>query len=237
MMFRPVSEAPQSVIHRLHPFVKMGAGAGCTALALMMTDPRSLGMLLLLFLLVLGIARVSVSFRQALSILLFMGTVAGLNFWASGDPNQALAYGLRLAVFIVAMPAMALTTAPQEMSRALSRLPLPPGLVVALLLVWRFFPKMAEDAREMRLAARLRGRTVGGPAARIYRGFLVPMAFCVVGYADQVTLALELRGFSPAADRTCRRPPRFHGRDAAFLALVLLFAGAAGWVQWSGALP
>ncbi len=237
MMIRTPSDGPGTVIHRLHPFVKMGAGAGCTALALLMTDPRSLGILLLLFLVVLGIARVSVSFRRALFILLLLGTVAGLNVWASGDPNQALAYGLRLAVFMVAMPAMALTTAPQEMSRALSRLPLPPGLVVALLLVWRFFPKMAEDAREMRLAARLRGRTVGGPAARIYRGFLVPMAFCVVGYADQVTLALELRGFSPAADRTCRRPPRFGHRDAAFLALVLLVAGSAGWLQWAGGSP
>ena len=237
MMFRASSDGPRTVIHRLHPFVKMGAGAGCTALALLMTDPRSLGILLLFFLLALGAARVSVSFRQALSILLLMGTVAGLNFWAAGDPNQALAYGLRLAVFIVAMPAMALTTAPQEMARALSRLPLPPGLVVALLLVWRFFPKMAEDAHEMRQAARLRGRAAGGPVARIYRGFLVPMAFCVVGYADQVTLALELRGFSPAADRTCRRPPRFRRDDAVFLALVMLFAGAAGWIQWSGGLP
>jgi len=237
MIFRTSPDTPLSVIHRLHPFVKMGAGAGCTALALLMTDPRSLGLLFLLFLLALGTARVSAPFRRALFILLLLGTVAGLNFWASGDPSQALAYGLRLAVFIVAMPAMALTTAPQEMARALSRLPLPPGLVVALLLVWRFFPKMAEDALEMRRAARLRGRTAGGPIHRVYRGFLVPMAFCVVGYADQATLALELRGFSPAADRTCRRPPRFHRRDAAFLALVLLFAGAAGWVQWSGALP
>jgi len=65
----------------------------------------------------------------------------------------------------------------------------------------------------------------------------VPMAFCVVGYADQVTLAPELRGFSPAAHRTCRRPPRFHRRDAAFLLLVLLVAAAAGWVQWSGGSP
>jgi energy-coupling factor transporter transmembrane protein EcfT len=59
----------------------------------------------------------------------------------------------------------------------------------------------------------------------------------MVGYADQVTLALELRGFSPAAQRTCRRPPRFHRRDAAFLTLVLLVAGAAGWLQWSGGTP
>lgn len=237
MMFQPPSDVSPSVIHRLHPFVKMGAGAGCTALALLLTDPRSLGLLLLLFLIALGTARVAVRFRQALFILLLMGSVAGLNFWASGDPDQALAYGLRLAVFIVAMPAMALATPPQEMARALSRLPLPPGLVVALLLVWRFFPKMAEDAQEMRRAARLRGRTAGGPIHRIYRGFLVPMAFCMVGYADQVTLALELRGFSPAAHRTCRRPPRFHRRDAAFLTLVLLVAGAAGWLQWSGGTP
>lgn len=127
MMVQTPSDVSPSVIQRLHPFVKMGAGAGSTALALLLTDPRSLGLLLLLFLIALGTARAAVRLRQALSILLLMGSVAGLNFWASGDPDQALAYSLRLAVFIVAMPAMALATAPQEMARALSRLPLPPG--------------------------------------------------------------------------------------------------------------
>ncbi len=233
-MFRPPSDGPQTVIHRLHPFAKMGVGAGATAYALVLTDPRSLGIVLLFFLLILGTARISPPLRQVATLLLFPALVAGLNFWASGDPDQARAYGLRLAVFMVAMPAMAAATAPQDLARALSRLPLPSGLVVALLLVWRFFPRMAQDAREMRQAARLRGRNGGGPITRVYRGFLVPMAFSVVGYADQVTLALELRGFSPAAPRTCRRPPRFHRRDAAFVGLALLFAGTAGWLQQCG---
>jgi len=225
-------DTPPTVIHRLHPLVKMGAGAGLTALALVLTRPEALGLILCVFLLALTAARLRPTLRQILGLLILVGMVGGLNYWAARDPAQAVSYSLRLAVFGAGMPVMAAATRPQELARALSQLPVPAGVTLALLLVWRFFPEMASEAREMRRAARLRGRQGGGGMHRLVRGYLVPMAFCMVEYADRISLALELRGFSPSAGRTCFRPPRLHRRDALFGMLILGAGFAAGWLQW-----
>jgi energy-coupling factor transport system permease protein len=115
----------------------------------------------------------------------------------------------------------------------LAATPLPSGLSMALLLVWRFFPLLAADARQMRQAAMLRGGAAGdGFFQRLHRGLLVPLAFSVIEYADRVTLALELRGFSPATKRTCAKPPQAGREDLIFLLLTLSAACAAAWLQW-----
>jgi len=229
-------EAAKTPVHRLHPFVKMGVGFGFTAYALVMIDPRSLALLLSFFLLTLIVARISWSIKQWASAIVFLGVLTGLNFWASSDPSHAAAYSLRLAVFITGIPVLAATTAPQEMSRALSRLPLPPGLVVAVVLVWRFFPMMAAEVREMRQAALLRGRQGRSRQNAFFRGFVVPMAFCMVEYSDRVALTLELRGFSPRAARSCYNPPTIGLNDGLYIGLAAITAAMAALLQW-GAGP
>lgn len=231
------SEATRlTVIHRLHPFVKMGVGIGFTGLALCLREPSALAVLMGFLLGVLGLARLRPSGRRMLFAALFLGAVTGLNFWAARDSSHAAAYSLRLAVFILAVPVCAGTTAPQELARALAMTPLPAGMVVALMLVWRFFPMMAAELQQMRQAARLRGRA-GGGLTRIYRGLVVPLAFCVLDYTDRITLALELRGFSPGSGRTCRRRPAAGAADAGFLLLALGAVLAAGWLQGGGGVP
>ncbi len=91
---------------------------------------------------------------------------------------------------------------------------------------------MAEEARQMRQAAMLRGRTGGNLPTRFYRGFLVPLAFCIIEYTDRITLALELRGFTPSAGRTCHQPPRAGIRDVIFGFLAMGAAGSASFLQW-----
>ncbi len=232
------SEASRrTVIHRLHPFVKMAVGIGFTGFALCLREPSALALLLGFLLSTFVMARLRPSGRRILFAALFLGAVTGLNFWAARDPSHAAAYCLRLAVFLLAIPVCAGTTAPQELTRALARTPLPPGMVVALMLVWRFFPLMAAEVQQMRQAARLRGRACGGALTRLYRGLVVPMAFCVLDYTDRITLALELRGFSPEAGRTCRRQPAAGAADAGFLLLALGTVLAAGWLQWGGGAP
>jgi energy-coupling factor transport system permease protein len=233
-MFFTRVEVGKTAVHRMHPFIKMGVGFGFTVYALIMIDPRALMLLLLFFLATLLVARISLSAKQWLGALIFLGLLTGLNFWASSDPAQAAAYSLRLAVFIVGIPVLAATTAPQEMARALSRLPLPPGLVVAVVLVWRFFPVMAAEAREMRQASLLRVHQKGSRLKAFFRGFVVPMAFCMVEYADQVALTLEVRGFCPQAARSCYNPPKLGVNDAVYLGLAAACAAMAAMLQWSG---
>ncbi|BBO89138.1 energy-coupling factor transporter transmembrane component T family protein [Desulfosarcina ovata] len=226
--------ARETAVHRLHPFSKMAVGMGVTVYALILVDPVALFILLAFLLCVAGMAGVRISARRWLGLLIFFTIFAALNFSASDDHAHALAYCLRLAVFMAAVPVMAATTAPQEMVRALTRVHLPPGLIVSLLLVWRFFPVMAAEVREMRQAALLRGRRMGGVWMRFYRGSMVPLAFAVVEYSDKIALALEIRGFNPGARRSCYALPRFKRGDAVYLALAAVVCLLAAGIQWGG---
>lgn len=225
-------DLPSTIIHRLHPFSKMAVGAGFSCLALCLKSPLALSVLLSFMVIVMAAARVQLTRRHWLSIFLFLSVISTLNFLASQDTMHAATYSIRFAVFLAAMPIMAATTAPQQMTQALSRTPLPGGIVMALLLVWRFFPLMADEARQMRQAALLRGSVAEGVVPRMYRGLLIPLAFCVIEYTDRITLALELRGFTPTERRTCHCKLKAGLRDAGFGAAALGAGGFAVWLQW-----
>lgn len=230
ILFNP--KAAATVIHRLHPFSKMAAGAGFSILALCFTRPVALSVLLVFVLMILIIARVRLTYRQWLSIFLFLFVMSMVNYLASQDMEHTATYSMRFAIFLTAMPLLAVTTAPEQMTQALSRTPLPGGVVMALMLVWRFFPLMVDEARQMRQAALLRRSGAEGAAVRIYRGLLIPLAFCVIAYTDRITLALELRGFTPNKRRTYRQRCTAGVHDAWF-SMAALGAGCfAGWLQW-----
>ncbi|MBW2109751.1 MAG: energy-coupling factor transporter transmembrane protein EcfT, partial [Deltaproteobacteria bacterium] len=146
----------------------------------------------------------------------------------------AATYSLRFGVFLTTMPILAATTDPQQMAQALSRTPIPAGMAMALLLIWRFFPVMAEEVRQMRRAALLHGNICDSFVRRIYRGLLVPIAFCLIEYTDRITLALELRGFTPSERRTCHRPIKAGMGDIGFALASLCAVGIAVWLQWGG---
>lgn len=223
---------PSTVIHRLHPFSKMLVGSGFSGLALCLRDPLALSVLLCFMLIVLTIARVRLTFRQWVSMFLFLSVISTLNYLSSRDTAHAATYSIRFAVFLTAMPVLATTTDPRQMTQALSRTPLPNGIVMALLLVWRFFPMIAREVQQMRQAALLRGKTSGGVVIRIYRGLLVPLAFCVIEYTDRITLALELRGFAPAEKRTCFKPLKAGRNDLGFGMAAVCAVFCAVVLQW-----
>ncbi|MCU0587921.1 MAG: energy-coupling factor transporter transmembrane protein EcfT [Syntrophobacteraceae bacterium] len=231
-MFPNRSRASTSCIHSLHPLVKTGAGAAFSMLALVLKNPISLGIVLMFLLCVLKLARLELGARRWLGFLAFVSVVSFFNSLASDSTWSAASYTLRLMVFMMAVPVFALTTAPQDMVRALSGLRLPPGVMVSLLLVWRFFPVVAGDAREILEAGLLREDRGRGRVTRWYRGFVVPLTFCIVDYADRLPLALELRGFDPCRTRTRFQAPRFGRSDLAFITGsqgVVLLAVAFQW--------
>jgi len=226
--------APQtSVIHRLHPLAKLAAAGSLTVASLMLNNPAALGLILLFFLAILILGRVRLTLRGALGLLLLLGVVGLGNFWASADPAEAAKYSLRFAIFVLGVPVCAATTAPQELARALAKWRLPAPLVVSLLLVWRFFPVMRQEVQEIRQANLLRGAGAGGQGQEWYRGFLLPLSFILLEYADRVALALELRAFDPALPRTWHRLPVMRAADWGFLgAASLMVLLAAAWEIW-----
>jgi energy-coupling factor transport system permease protein len=229
-----VTAARPTVVHRLHPLGKMLAATVLTVLALALNDAAALLVVAGFVVLLLAVARVRVPRRAAAGVVLLLGLVAGANYLATGDLRSAGHYSLRVAVLLLCTPVLALTTAPQDTVRALARARVPAVLTVPLMLVWRFAPVLAREVGAIRQADRLRGPRAGRGGGW-FRGFLVPLTSVSIEYADQVALALELRGFDPAAPRTVYRPPAASWRDAVFLGLVAGVAGAAAYVQWGAA--
>jgi energy-coupling factor transport system permease protein len=225
---------PSSPIHRLHPLVKIYVGLSFSLLALALKEPLALGILLAFILLVLVAARLRFGWRRWCGILAFMALFSCLNVLASDTPRSAATYSLRLLVFMLAVPMFAATTAPQEIARSLSRLSLPPGVIVAMLLVWRFFPVLAQESRHIVEAGQLWKTSGSGRLRRWYRGFVIPLTFTIFEYADRLPLALELRGFHPGRPRTPYRIPRAGCSDIAFIAASQTALLLAAGCQWGG---
>ncbi|MEJ5300544.1 MAG: energy-coupling factor transporter transmembrane component T [Thermodesulforhabdaceae bacterium] len=228
---RACEDSFSSIIHRLHPFSKLLAGIAISVVALCLKNPFSLCVLLSFVIILLGIAKVRFSRRKILLGILFLSVLTILNLLASKSLSHAAIYSLRFAIFLTAMPVLAATTDPRQMAQALSRTPLPSGLTMALLLVWRFFPAMSREMDQIQKALLLRGNIPGSFVARIYRGFLVPLAFMVIEYTDRITLALELRGFTPSGQRTCYNPVKMGAGDLVFFLISFGVIGLSIWFQ------
>lgn len=221
-----------SSIHRLHPFTKVSVAVLLTLASLFCSDPLAIAPLVGFLLAVLLVSRVRPAPGSVLGVLLLLGLVAAGNYWASGSEAEAARYSLRFAVFLLGIPLSALTTSPSDLARALAQARLPAPVVISLLLVWRFFPALQKELREIREANRLRGAAATGGPGQWYRRVLVPLAFFIMAYADQVALALELRAFAPQAPRTWYRLPQAGWRDGVFLGLAGLCLILAGFLEF-----
>ncbi len=223
-----------TLLHRLHPFTKLTIGCTTSLFSLFLKRPYALAVLALFVVVVLSVLRPRITPKHILSIGLFFGVFGVGVAFVSDTPSAAVTYVLRLAIFLSSMPLFSLTTSPAELSRAISRLPLSPGFVVMVLLVWRFFPLMVEELRRMRRFATLMQPSLGLPR-NVYRGILVPFSFFLFEYAERLTLTLELRGFSPSLPRSCAHSPTLSSLDwggGAITGGLLLLAGTLEWGVW-----
>ncbi len=230
LLFR--AHRADTVIHRLHPFTKVFVSGLCTLCSVILFDWQALMPLVLFLFTLLIAARIPVRTRTAMGVILLLGIMIVLNYAAARQWSIALGYTLRITVFMAAIPLCAATTSPADLSRALSRLPLPHGVIVAFMIVWRFFPVMAAEVGELRRAAVLRASVRRRPIADIYRGVLVPLSFLLLEYSERVTLSLELRGFTPNARRTSFREPGFGAPDITVIAAAFCCTAVAACIQW-----
>lgn len=231
-MMGPVRDTPSGFLPGLHPVTKVVLGCGIGIYALFLKNPYALGILLLCVVAAVASLRPRLSLSRLGPWFVWLAAFAAANVLATRNPVHAVTYTLRLVVFLLAMPLFSLTTSASELAAFLSRLPVPPGVTVSVLLMWRFFPTLAEEMRRLRLFVRLWG-TSWPLSKRIYRGLLVPLVFFVFDYSERLTLALELRGFSPGLSRSCRQAPVFRLRDAVTLGAMASLMGLCGVWEWA----
>ena len=77
----------------------------------------------------------------------------------------------------------------------------------------------------------------GGPVARVYRGFMVPLAFAAFEHSERVSLALELKAFDQTKPRSWYNVPKVHLSDLFFLCSGVAVAVLAGRIQSLGTEP
>ncbi|GAB4264111.1 MAG: hypothetical protein Kow00122_19770 [Thermoleophilia bacterium] len=210
----------------LAPLVPLAAGAFLWAL--WVHSPRNLVLPAVLLLLAGGQVFVLRAFFGAETpVLLDWG-------WFTPSGEDALAAGratLRLTAVVFVFAAFIASTAPEELTRGLTGLRVPYRYAMLAGLALRFLPLLQWDLRAIVEAQAARGVAVHGWRGRVQ--LLLPvlgaLLFRSLKRADEMAVALELRGYGAAQRRTFAGPTQTGVRRAAavpvaLLALALSFA-------------
>ena len=121
----------------------------------------------------------------------------------------------------------ALTTDRVRLVRSFQRhLRLPQVFAYGLLAAWGIFPHMAQEYRRTRAAFRARGIRV----FPVSPALLSPLLVKSVRWSEELSVAMESKGFSGRAVRSDFSPARARARDWVFLALCCLALPAAGFL-------
>ncbi|HEY8517801.1 MAG TPA: energy-coupling factor transporter transmembrane component T [Candidatus Binatia bacterium] len=237
-----------SALHGVHPLTKLFAAAAffvavfslehplaiapyvavlLAAAAVARATPNLVRLRLLLIAIPLGTVLVwTFFFRQSTADLVFRPSVEGLVF--------GLGMGLKLLSFLLINVVLLSTTRVEELTFAFTRLGLPYRVGFALTLAFRLVPLFADSAATVLQAQRLRslGAEARGVRARLRRTapVIVPVFMGALRRADQMAIALDMRGFSLPG----RRQPlleRRVGLPDLFVALIAIGAPASAFLM------
>lgn len=168
--------------------------------------------------------------RSVLRILPLCLTIGGTMFlvsfyWGSGL-EEAAVFAMRIIILFSVFIMFGATTDTSTFLRSLHTLKIPPHLSMGLLIVFRFIPVLAEEMEKISLSFSLRKKRSRPSAGVWYRGIMVPFIFRLFTLADDLTLALHVRGYNSNPRPTMFKTVTFHKGDALFLALGLLLLPA-----------
>jgi energy-coupling factor transport system permease protein len=126
------------------------------------------------------------------------------------------------------------TTTASEFIAAMQRLHCPDALTVPVAIIFRFFPTIGEEYRDIRTAMRMRGISgLRNPVAMLEYRF-VPLLVSVVGIGNELSMSAVTRALGSGRRRTTICTIGFRAVDGvviglliACLAAIVLSAGAA----------
>jgi energy-coupling factor transport system permease protein len=235
-----------SIVHSLD------ARAKCICLLLLLLaclsihSLRSLGPVLLMFLLVVYLSQLPfrVAIGSAELLLLFLGLAMAFNFvfWQPGSstgffvmPHPQLGglirgawVGVRLILMVSFVNLFLLSTPPEECAEAVAFFLSPlkrivrgvASVPVVVMIALRFVPLIAAEGNRIMTAQRARGMRVERRLAgkiRELRPVVVPLFRSILLRADQLSVALEVRCFDPCRPRRSAFARSFNFRDVAAL--------------------
>ncbi|MFZ5641716.1 MAG: energy-coupling factor transporter transmembrane component T family protein [Bacillota bacterium] len=241
----------ESFIHRVDPRAKMLCALLLIAAIMLIKTRGMFAGAAVLYGLLLVMTRVRPGYllrmlRPVLYLILFtaiinMLFIPGETVYSLGIlriTREGLAYsitfGLRLLFIIVTTSIITLTTSPTALTDGLERLLRPlkrvgvPAQELAMMmsLALRFIPTLAEELDKIRKAQLSRGADVMQGnllhRARLAVSLLVPLFVSAFRRADELSLAMEARGYRVGEHRTRMRELRFGPRDALAVAIAVV---------------
>ena len=144
--------------------------------------------------------------------------------------SMALIYSTRIFIFVLSTFVVSLTTSPLSLSEAIVSLLKPLqwikipvyDLGLILFIALRFIPVLADEIETIRKAQYIRGIDFKGSLKnRIKRSLalILPVFFSALRRADDLSVAIETRGYRSGQPRSSYHPLKFTGLDV--LALIL----------------
>jgi energy-coupling factor transport system permease protein len=227
---RGAKRSRTTLLVQINPLLKLLACLSVTIVALLLHRISALSLLVgSLLLIALLFVRLPLKVWGYSAILLISGCAI---LAISRDERMAILSTLRLLAIVLPAPLMANATAPSDLVRALQAVRLPGFLVLSIMLIWRFLPLIQQEAHRIVEANQLRGVSLARQPRQWFPGLFLPLIFRMVAYADEVTIALETRGYDPTAPRSNSRPLQWQFADTWFLAGTLVLFSGAGYLEW-----
>lgn len=224
------SQPRHSFLSLINPLLKMGLCLALISLAFFLEHLSAMAVLVGGLLLLLSQIRVRLSVLLYSLLMLTLFTLSSA--WLLGDWPYAAFSTLRLLAILLPAPVLTLTTPPTDLIRTLQTVRFPSFLTLSLMLVWRFFPLMQQEVQRIWEANQLRGINLSRRPGQLFSGLMVPLVFQMVAYADDVTIGLQTRGYSPTAPRSNSKPSRWRTADTLFGFGVLLWLSLIGYLEW-----
>ena len=239
-----------SWLHRRHPIAKTVALVLLFVAAFFLDHPLLLAPLLGLVLfatVTTGSLPVLYRMRWLMIPVFFFTTIIWTIFYPAPagvpvDRLVAFRYGLgmalRLETYLATGFLFLATTTIEEFATALAALGLPYRAGFVLTLAFRLVPVFLDAALTVRDAQRCRGLdfTQGSIRERIarYVPVIVPVFIGGLRRADQMAVALEVRGFSSGRPRTALPRPGVGVPDVVLIVAAAALAGVVIWLRWHG---
>jgi len=155
---------------------------------------------------------------------------------------MAVVYSARILIFVLATFVLSLTTSPLTLSEAIVSLLKPLrwikipvyDLGMILFIALRFIPVLADEVETIRKAQFIRGVTFTGSLwsrVRQSAALVLPIFFSALRRADDLSVAIETRGYRSGQPRSSLYPLHFTGLD--YAALVIVSVGAVLYMTGS----
>ncbi|MGF1602676.1 MAG: energy-coupling factor transporter transmembrane component T family protein [Thermosynechococcaceae cyanobacterium] len=220
----------RNLLSRINPFLKIGLSFGLIGLSLFLKHIAAMVVL------VGGVVLMMTQLKLRPLLLgygLFMVAVfTGSTALLLGNGPEAIFSTLRLLAILLPTPVLALTTPPADLIRSLQTVRLPSFLTLSLMLIWRFFPLMQQELQRIWEANQLRGIDLRWRPRQWFSGLMVPLVFQMVVYADEVTIGLQTRGYSPTEPRSNSKPLRWQWADSLFCGVAIAHISLITYLEW-----